>query len=140
MGLLGKKPRLEKDYSEHYNFLNLRMIMMLAAVSRSAASLLRAGAPKAQQAIPALQAISHRDYAAAAPGHKGQIVAVIGAVVDVQFEANQLLILELQLESQSEKKHLAALLMLLAIQLTRGVPLIPTRDRQFMQKLLNSLK
>ena len=31
---------------------------MLAAVSRSAASLLRAGAPKAQQVIPALQAIS----------------------------------------------------------------------------------
>ena len=31
---------------------------MLAAVSRSAASILRAGAPKAQQAIPALQAIS----------------------------------------------------------------------------------
>ena len=32
--------------------------------------------------------IDHRDYAAAAPaaGHKGQIVAVIGAVVDVQFE------------------------------------------------------
>merc|ERR1711899_536016 len=63
---------------------------MLAAVSRSAASILRAGAPKAQQAIPALQAINHRDYAAAAPaaaaGHKGQIVAVIGAVVDVQFE------------------------------------------------------
>merc|ERR1711981_863370 len=86
MGLLGKKPRLEKDYSVHYNFLNLRMIKMLAAVSRSAASLLRAGAPKAQQAIPALQAINHRDYAAAAPGHKGQIVAVIGAVVDVQFE------------------------------------------------------
>merc|ERR1712045_61085 len=48
----------------------------------------RAGAPKAQQVIPALQAINHRDYAAAAPaaGHKGQIVAVIGAVVDVQFE------------------------------------------------------
>merc|ERR1712061_177716 len=84
--LLRKKPRLEKDYSVHYNFLNLRMIKMLAAVSRSAASLLRAGAPKAQQAIPALQAINHRDYAAAAPGHKGQIVAVIGAVVDVQFE------------------------------------------------------
>jgi F-type H+-transporting ATPase subunit beta len=63
---------------------------MLAAVSRSAASILRAGAPKAQQAIPALQAINHRDYAAAAAaaaaGHKGQIVAVIGAVVDVQFE------------------------------------------------------
>ena len=34
--------------------------------------------------------VDHRDYAAAAPaaaaGHKGQIVAVIGAVVDVQFE------------------------------------------------------
>merc|ERR1712223_680053 len=87
MGILvavRKKPRL--DYYILYNFLNLRMIKMLAAVSRSAASLLRAGAPKAQQAIPALQAINHRDYAAAAPGHKGQIVAVIGAVVDVQFE------------------------------------------------------
>merc|ERR1711988_1927181 len=60
---------------------------MLAAVSRSAASLLRAGAPKAQQVIPALQAINHRDYAAAAPAaNKGQIVAVIGAVVDVQFD------------------------------------------------------
>merc|ERR1712043_46754 len=65
---------------------NPRTIKMLAAVSRSAASLLRAGAPKSQQVIPALQAINHRDYAAAAPGHKGQIVAVIGAVVDVQFE------------------------------------------------------
>ena len=34
--------------------------------------------------------VDHRDYAAAAAaaaaGHKGQIVAVIGAVVDVQFE------------------------------------------------------
>merc|ERR1712141_849108 len=54
------------------------------------ATILRAGAPKAQQAIPALQAINHRDYAAAAAaaaaGHKGQIVAVIGAVVDVQFD------------------------------------------------------
>merc|ERR1712227_893679 len=83
--LLGKKPRLE--YIIIYNFLNLRTIKMLAAVSRSAASLLRAGAPKAQQVIPALQAINHRDYAAAAPAaNKGQIVAVIGAVVDVQFE------------------------------------------------------
>merc|ERR1712012_706230 len=84
--LLGKKPRLE--YIIIYNFLNLHTIKMLAAVSRSAASLLRAGAPKAQQVIPALQAINHRDYAAAAPaaGLKGQIVAVIGAVVDVQFE------------------------------------------------------
>merc|ERR1712213_133094 len=80
-----KKPRL--DFYIFYNFLNLRTIKMLAAVSRSAASLLRAGAPKAQQVIPALQAINHRDYAAApAAGHKGQIVAVIGAVVDVQFE------------------------------------------------------
>jgi len=89
MGILfavRKKPRL--DYYILYNFLNLHTIKMLAAVSRSAASLLRAGAPKAQQVIPALQAINHRDYAAAAPaaGHKGQIVAVIGAVVDVQFE------------------------------------------------------
>merc|ERR1712141_965437 len=84
MGAVRKKPRL--DYYIFYNFLNLRTIKMLAAVSRSAASLLRAGAPKAQQVIPALQTINHRDYAAAAPGHKGQIVAVIGAVVDVQFE------------------------------------------------------
>ena len=31
--------------------------------------------------------IDHRDYAAAAPAaNKGQIVAVIGAVVDVQFD------------------------------------------------------
>merc|ERR1712012_150926 len=83
--LLGKKPRLE--YIIIYNFLNLHTIKMLAAVSRSAASLLRAGAPKAQQVIPALQAINHRDYAAAAPAaNKGQIVAVIGAVVDVQFD------------------------------------------------------
>merc|ERR1712168_935821 len=89
MGILvavRKKPRL--DYYIFYNFLNLHTIKMLAAVSRSAASLLRAGAPKAQQVIPALQAINHRDYAAAAAGakNKGQIVAVIGAVVDVQFE------------------------------------------------------
>merc|ERR1711994_788866 len=86
MGAVRKKPRL--DYCILYNFFSLHTIKMLAAVSRSAASLLRAGAPKAQQVIPALQAINHRDYAAAAPaaGHKGQIVAVIGAVVDVQFE------------------------------------------------------
>merc|ERR1712018_661512 len=84
MGILfavRKKPRL--DYYIFYNFLNLRTIKMLAAVSRSAASLLRAGAPKAQQVIPALQAINHRDYAAAAPaaGHKGQIVAGIEGLV-----------------------------------------------------------
>ena len=37
--------------------------------------------------IPEYFILDHRDYAAAAPaGHKGQIVAVIGAVVDVQFE------------------------------------------------------
>merc|ERR1712088_1028723 len=88
MGILvavRKKPRL--DYYIFYNFLNLHTIKMLAAVSRSAASLLRAGAPKAQQVIPALQAINHRDYAAAAPAaNEGQIVAVIGAVVDVQFD------------------------------------------------------
>merc|ERR1712088_819274 len=86
--LLGKKPRLEKDHIRPYKLLYFYTNKMLAAVSRSAASLLRAGAPKAQQVIPALQAINHRDYAAAAPaaGHKGQIVAVIGAVVDVQFE------------------------------------------------------
>lgn len=62
---------------------------MLAAVTRSAASFLRCSVPKAQQSIPALQAINHREYAAAAPAavvNKGQIVAVIGAVVDVQFE------------------------------------------------------
>merc|ERR1712038_1782444 len=82
----GTKPRLEKDHCRSYKLLNFNTSKMLAAVSRSAASLLRAGAPKAQQVIPALQTINHRDYAAAAPGHKGQIVAVIGAVVDVQFE------------------------------------------------------
>jgi len=62
---------------------------MLAAVTRSAASFLRCSVPKVQQTIPAIQAINHREYAAAAPAaavNKGQIVAVIGAVVDVQFE------------------------------------------------------
>lgn len=61
---------------------------MLAAATRSATSFLRVSVPKAQQVIPALQAIN-RDYAAAAApatGHKGHIVAVIGAVVDVAFD------------------------------------------------------
>merc|ERR1711981_288898 len=69
-----------------YKFLKHCANKMLAAVSRSAASLLRIGAPKAQQVIPALQTINHREYAAAPAAAKGQIVAVIGAVVDVQFE------------------------------------------------------
>jgi len=66
---------------------------MLAAARTTASSLLRVGS-KAQtiqdlaKAAPAIQTIHSRDYAAAAAGakNKGQIVAVIGAVVDVQFE------------------------------------------------------
>merc|ERR1711981_572464 len=87
MGLLGKKPRLEKDHFRPYKLLYFYTNKMLAAVSRSAASLLRAGAPKAQQVLNATQ---NRNFSVAttanAAASNGQVISVIGAVVDVQFD------------------------------------------------------
>merc|ERR1711992_236730 len=66
---------------------------MMSALGRNACNVLRASARngaihEGSKALPAVQSIQlRRDYAAAAGSqHKGQIVAVIGAVVDVQFE------------------------------------------------------
>jgi len=66
---------------------------MMSAIGRNASKVLRASARSGQvqeatKVIPALQGIQiRRDYAAAAgKANAGQIVAVIGAVVDVQFE------------------------------------------------------
>merc|ERR1739838_201900 len=66
---------------------------MMSAVGRNASKVLRASARSGQvqeaaKVVPTLQGIqARRDYADAAPtGHKGKISAVIGAVVDVQFE------------------------------------------------------
>jgi len=65
----------------------------MSAIGRNASKVLRASARSGQvqeatKVIPALQGIQiRRDYAAAAgKANAGQIVAVIGAVVDVQFE------------------------------------------------------
>merc|ERR1712045_904720 len=66
---------------------------MMSALGRNACNVLRASARngaihEGAKVVPTLQGIQiRRDYAAAAPAaNKGQIVAVIGAVVDVQFE------------------------------------------------------
>lgn len=68
---------------------------MLGAARRTASTLFRAAGTKSLgledkvcKVAPALQTIDHREYAAqaATKGHKGKIIAVIGAVVDVQFE------------------------------------------------------
>merc|ERR1711881_342831 len=67
---------------------------MMSAIGRNASKVLRASARSGQvqdaaKVLPTLQGIQiRRDYAAeaAAKANKGQIVAVIGAVVDVQFE------------------------------------------------------
>merc|ERR1739846_266946 len=66
---------------------------MMSAIGRNASKVLRASARSGQvqeaaKVVPTLQGIqARRDYADAAPaGHKGKISAVIGAVVDVQFE------------------------------------------------------
>jgi len=65
----------------------------MSAIGRNASKVLRASARSGQvqeaaKVVPTLQGIqARRDYADAAPaGHKGKISAVIGAVVDVQFE------------------------------------------------------
>jgi len=66
---------------------------MMSAIGRNASKVLRASARSGQvqeaaKVVPTLQGIqARRDYADAAPaGHKGKISAVIGAVVDVQFD------------------------------------------------------
>merc|ERR1712223_932781 len=67
---------------------------MMSAIGRNASKVLRASARSGQvqdagKVLPTLQGIQlRRDYAAeaAAKANEGQIVAVIGAVVDVQFE------------------------------------------------------
>merc|ERR1712004_162435 len=66
---------------------------MMSALGRNACNVLRASARngaihESSKALPAVQSIQiRRDYAAAAgKANAGQIVAVIGAVVDVQFE------------------------------------------------------
>merc|ERR1712073_176043 len=64
---------------------------MMSAIGRNASNILRASARTSvlqdgEKGLPAANTIQlKRDYAAAAP-NAGQIVAVIGAVVDVQFE------------------------------------------------------
>merc|ERR1712062_585847 len=66
---------------------------MMSALGRNACNVLRASARSGQiqdaaKVVPTLQGIQiRRDYAAAAvAANQGQIVAVIGAVVDVQFD------------------------------------------------------
>merc|ERR1711923_608295 len=66
---------------------------MMSALGRNACNVLRASARngaihEGSKALPAVQSIQlRRDYAAAAGSqNKGRIVAVIGAVVDVQFD------------------------------------------------------
>merc|ERR1711997_238455 len=67
---------------------------MMSAIGRNASKVLRASARSGQvqdaaKVLPTLQGIQiRRDYAAeaAAKANEGQIVAVIGAVVDVQFD------------------------------------------------------
>merc|ERR1711860_196207 len=66
---------------------------MMSALGRNACNVLRASARngaihESSKALPAVQSIQlRRDYAAAAGSQsKGRIVAVIGAVVDVQFD------------------------------------------------------
>merc|ERR1711860_464643 len=66
---------------------------MMSALGRNACNVLRASARngaihESSKALPAVQSIQlRRDYAAAAGSqNKGRIVAVIGAVVDVQFD------------------------------------------------------
>merc|ERR1711983_454003 len=66
---------------------------MMTALGRNACNVLRASARngaihEGSKALPAVQSIQlRRDYAAAAGSqNKGRIVAVIGAVVDVQFD------------------------------------------------------
>merc|ERR1712001_81705 len=65
---------------------------MMSAIGRNASNILRASARTSAlqdgvKVLPAANSIKlKRDYAAAAKTNNGQIVAVIGAVVDVQFE------------------------------------------------------
>merc|ERR1711963_145458 len=65
---------------------------MMSAIGRNASKILRASARASSlqegvKALPAVQNIQlQREYAAAAAAANGRIVAVIGAVVDVQFD------------------------------------------------------
>merc|ERR1712018_898038 len=65
---------------------------MMSAIGRNASNILRASARTSAlqdggKVLPAANSIQlKRDYAAAAKTNNGQIAAVIGAVVDVQFE------------------------------------------------------
>merc|ERR1712062_390463 len=72
---------------------DLTRCKMMSALGRNACNVLRASARngaihESSKALPAVQSIQlRRDYAAAAGSqNKGRIVAVIGAVVDVQFD------------------------------------------------------
>merc|ERR1712209_369469 len=84
---------------------------MMSALGRNACNVLRASARngaihEGSKALPAVQSIQlRRDYAAAAGSQNaGQIVAVIGAVVDVQFEDGLPEILNaLEVENRSPK-------------------------------------
>merc|ERR1711970_965449 len=82
---------------------------MMSAIGRNASNILRASARTSVlqdgvKVLPAANTIQlKRDYAAAAP-NAGQIVAVIGAVVDVQFEEGLPEILNaLKVEDRSPK-------------------------------------
>merc|ERR1739836_199404 len=82
---------------------------MMSAIGRNASNILRASARTSVlqdgvKVLPAANTIQlKRDYAAAAP-NAGQIVAVIGAVVDVQFEDGLPEILNaLEVENRSPK-------------------------------------
>merc|ERR1711993_9286 len=79
-------------YNGHLKF-DLTRCKMMSALGRNACNVLRASARngaihEGSKALPAVQSIQlRRDYAAAAGSQKkGRIVAVIGAVVDVQFD------------------------------------------------------
>merc|ERR1712004_713000 len=144
---------------------------MMSAIGRNASNILRASARTSVlqdgvKVLPAANTIQlKRDYAAAAP-NAGQIVAVIGAVVDVQFEdglpeilnaldvsdrepmlwmvpkvlfvVKKLLTPDHPSVSLSVKKLLAVSSMSLVTQLMNVVQLKPTRGPPSTQKLPNS--
>merc|ERR1712227_925438 len=125
---------------------------MLGAAGRAAGGLVKQAvkAGNVSQILPTASVAQRRDLsvsspAAAAALPKGQVVSVIGAVVDVQFEDGLPEILNaLEVENRQPKlilevaQHLGESSMSLVNPLMRGVQLPLTRDKLSMLRLQSS--
>merc|ERR1712184_151136 len=98
--------------------------IMLGAATRAASGLVRQSiAGNVSKALPAVANQRQFSVTPAVEGHKGQVVSVIGAVVDVQFDDGLPEILNALTVGQ---ETLGRIINVSATRLTRGAPSPPT--------------